>query len=235
MIWPCLVSLSLLFIMVPSTMRGEISYSKSTKKNMRSSALIGALEGSLSYAFFCYLDGARSLNDYKKYPVALGLSAAAGAAIGYFIGYCMSPEATLENVESEINAIKSHNFFAVLSLAGNNLVSRVEKALFQEKFPLAAAFVFYANSATRLEKCREKLESVLKMGNEELELSAVLLLEKVNSMYLVLQEACLKIRDDADFLNQCSALNIEDMKRAQQLAAQAAVLGALNRPVVIYN
>lgn len=228
-----LVSLSLLFVIIPSILQGEIPYSKATKKSVRTCTLIGALEGALSYAFFCYLNGARDLDDYKEHPVAFGLSAAAGAVIGCFIGYCMSPEATLEHVENEINAIQKHTFFSVLSSSDSNLISSIEKKLFQQKFPLAVAFVFYANSASRLEKYREDIISILKTGNQELEESAILLLEKINNIYLVLQEACLKIRDDANFLNQCSALHIEDMKRAQELAAQAALLNAMNTPVVI--
>lgn len=225
----------MLLINVSSTFGAEIPYSKATKKNIRACTAMGAVEGGLAYAFFCYLNGARDWEDYKNHSVALAISGCVGALIGNFFAHCMSPEATLVNVENQINTILKHRYFSVLSLNDSTITESIERGLFREKFPLAAAFIYYGTCTARLEKCKDDLISVLKTGNQELEGSIILLLEKIELLYPILQHACISIRDDADFLNQCSALNIEDMKHAQEVAAQAALLGALNRSVIIYN
>jgi hypothetical protein len=230
-----LCSLALVSLAFADGDPGPISIGYDSRNEVIFASVKGAFAGFGAYAGIRFIANNFKL-DILQHPYATALSTVAGAAIFGFWKYQYIPENHFTFARSELFRISQNELFALLiTTEPDKLVNTLKDRFFREKLPLYTAFRQLDRICSVVDQSKESLKEVLASTREDLYQESSQLL-MIADMYLeILKDVFKHLKNDPNFIAECNAGTLEQMKEAQEIVAHAAETSALTQLAILSN
>ena len=191
-----------------------------SKFSVARAAFVGAVGGMVTYALGHCIFSNHSYCTFTDHYKAYSISALIGSWIVGRLKYNYTPESHYKYVKEGMEKLSKDRLFnALKDLSSYDIIKKVKEHFIKEKLPLISAFTHLEILYKDLVSYKESLEIVLQSHRTDLHDTTLELQTAVLISGLALENVLQTIKDDPNFVYECTA-------NTQMIAAAAAVSSA---------